>query len=163
MQKNSSSYFNSALTFLLENNKTISLAESCTGGMIASRITDLSGVSKIFKVSYITYSNEAKIELLAVNPHVLAIKGAVSADTVEEMLLGTLSESKADFAGAVSGIAGPDGGTREKPVGTVFIGVAARNGQMEIKQFLFKGDRQEVRKQTVDSFFIMLDNFLKSL
>jgi len=99
--------------------------------------------------------------LLGVNPRTLSLLGAVSEETVSEMLDGLLAETKADVVGAVSGIAGPDGGTAEKPVGTVFIGCAIRNGNRIVKRFQFWGDRKNVRERTANSFFLQVLDMLK--
>ena len=121
---------------LLERQATVATAESCTGGLIASMITDISGSSDYFNTGYVTYSNETKSELVGVKEATLIAHGAVSEETVSEMLSGTLEKSGADYAVAVSGIAGPTGGTEEKPVGTVYIGVADGSKQY-IRRFQF--------------------------
>ena len=125
---------------LLEKQATVATAESCTGGLVASLITDISGSSDYFQTGYVTYANETKMSLLDVKERTLIAHGAVSEETVSEMLTGTLERSGADYAVAISGIAGPSGGTEEKPVGTVYIGVANHH-QQKIKRFQFGKDR----------------------
>jgi len=104
-------------------------AESCTGGMVAAAITDIAGSSQIFERGFVTYSNESKTELLGVTPWMLQTYGAVSAEVAKAMAEGALRNSKANIAIAITGIAGPDGGTAEKPVGLVYLWLASANGQ----------------------------------
>jgi len=132
---------------LKENNQTITSAESCTGGLISSMITEISGSSSIFKGSVITYSNEIKEQELNVKKETMIKYGVVSCEVVEEMLNGALKKFNADFAMAVSGVAGPTGGTKNKPVGTVVIGVKDKKGMKEISIYRFKGDRKEIQNQ----------------
>ncbi|BDU50030.1 competence/damage-inducible protein A [Haliovirga abyssi] len=127
---------------LENNNYTISTAESCTGGMVATKLIGLSGISKYYKEGLITYSNESKIYRLGVEEEIIVKYGAVSEQTVNEMLDGL----KTDVKIAISGIAGPTGGTKEKPVGTVYIGIEVA-GEKEIKKYLFRGDREVVRER----------------
>ncbi len=141
------------VTSLKQSGMRICCAESCTGGMIAAAITDIAGSSAVFSRGFITYSNQAKINMLGVKPVTLNLYGAVSGQTVSEMASGaiTASEDEADFAVAVSGIAGPDGGTVEKPVGLVYI-CALKKGQVgQVSRYVFDGDRQSVRTQTVEN------------
>lgn len=133
---------------LIEKGVTIATAESCTGGMIASAITDIPGSSSIFGYGMVTYSNEAKRHILGVREATLADYGAVSKETAEEMAAGLKKVSGADVAVAVTGIAGPDGGSEEKPVGLVYMGIAYGD-KVETKKNLFSGNRDEVRHQTV--------------
>ena len=125
---------------------TITTAESCTGGLIAKSLTDLSGSSSWFSQAWITYSNEAKGQMLGVSEAVLEQHGAVSAAVVEAMAKGASSRSGASIAVAVSGIAGPGGATPGKPVGTVWIAWASATG-VTSQKYLFAGDRQSVRAQ----------------
>ncbi|MDP6189097.1 MAG: CinA family protein [Candidatus Poseidoniaceae archaeon] len=111
---------------LKEGNHTLTLAESCTGGLLASTLTDIAGASSWFKRSYITYANEAKIEELGVEPEALESRGAVSAKVAIQMAKGALEKADADFAIAVTGIAGPTNEGSSKPVGTVYVGIASR-------------------------------------
>ena len=127
----------------------ITCAESCTGGGIGYAITSVSGSSAWFERGFITYSNEAKSEVLGVNPDTLLVYGAVSEQTVEQMAQGALEHGKADLAIAVSGIAGPDGGSPEKPVGTVWFGVAVKDKVISLHQ-RFVGDRLEIRQQAIE-------------
>ena len=141
------------VTSFKQSGMRICCAESCTGGMIAAAITDIAGSSAVFSRGFVTYSNQAKINMLGVKPETLNLYGAVSGQTVSEMASGaiTASEDEADFAVAVSGIAGPDGGTVEKPVGLVYICVLKKGEVGQVSRFVFDGDRQSVRTQTVES------------
>jgi nicotinamide-nucleotide amidase len=129
--------------------KKIATAESCTGGWIAQVITEIPGSSAWFDRGFVTYSNAAKVQMLAVSPETLEQYGAVSVQTATAMALGALAHSDADCAIAVTGIAGPGGGTAEKPVGTVFIAWAYKNQALKVVQKQFVGNRHEIRKQTV--------------
>ena len=129
--------------------KMLVTAESCTGGWIAQALTDVPGSSLWFDRGFVTYSNAAKIQMLAVKPETLERYGAVSAETVIEMALGALCHSDADVAIAVTGIAGPSGGSEEKPVGTVFIAWATKAVGYKVIQENLGGDRQAIRRQTV--------------
>lgn len=132
---------------LAENNHVLVTAESCTGGGIAAAITDISGSSAWFDRAFVTYSNEAKMDMIDVNPKTLNISGAVSQETVEEMASGALRHSRGTVAISVSGIAGPTGGTAEKPVGTVWFGWKIGNS-IEVQEMVcFSGDRASVRNQ----------------
>ncbi|HZX71309.1 MAG TPA: CinA family protein [Rhodanobacter sp.] len=124
-------------------------AESCTGGWIAKTLTDLPGSSAWFDAGVVTYSYGAKEALLGVNPRTLELTGAVSEETVLEMVAGALARFGAGLAVAVTGIAGPSGGTSDKPVGTVWIGWKHRGGYAHAQMFHFPGDREAVRRQTV--------------
>ena len=124
-------------------------AESCTGGWIAKTLTDLPGSSAWFDAGVVTYCYEAKEALLGVNPRTLERTGAVSEETALEMVSGALARFGAGMAVAVTGIAGPSGGTAEKPVGTVWIGWKRRGGYAHAQLFHFDGDREAVRRQTV--------------
>lgn len=126
----------------------VTCAESCTGGLLAANLTRLPGSSAWFDMGFVCYSNEAKQQLLNVNPTTLSHYGAVSEEVVREMALGALIASKSDFALSVSGIAGPDGGDETKPVGLVWFGLASKKRiWAESKQF--NGDRDQVRAQAV--------------
>jgi nicotinamide-nucleotide amidase len=128
---------------------TVATAESCTGGLIAGAITDIAGSSDWFDRGFVTYSNEAKMEMLGVRAETLAAHGAVSETTAREMATGALSRSGADIAVAVTGIAGPAGGTPTKPVGLVCIAWARRGVPVEARTEHFPGDRAAVRAATV--------------
>lgn len=137
---------------LLTAGKTAATAESCTGGWIAKSITDISGSSGCFAYGLVSYSNGAKESLLGVNPATLEEHGAVSEAVVREMAQGALSLSGADVAAAVSGVAGPDGGSEEKPVGTVWFAWATRNKdkpEIDAERRFLKGDREQVRARAV--------------
>jgi len=132
--------------------KTTATAESCTGGWIAKALTDVNGSSQCFGFGVVSYSNSAKESMLGVSPETLAQNGAVSEAVVAEMASGILALSGADYSVAVSGIAGPDGGTDDKPVGTVWIAWAVGTGNeisTDAKLHHFSGDRDGVRSQTV--------------
>ena len=123
----------------------LAVAESCTGGLICKLITDIGGSSDWFERGFITYANEAKIEMLGVSAGTLARHGAVSEQTLREMLRGVLQHSSADWAAAVTGIAGPGGGSAGKPVGLVHLGWQAREGVATAQRHQFSGDRAAVR------------------
>lgn len=139
-------------THLLAGQRRIATAESCTGGWIGKALTDVAGSSQWFETGYICYGNAAKTTLLGVLPAELAAHGAVSEPVVKAMALGALERAGADIAVAVSGIAGPDGGTPGKPVGTVWFAWAWRHGKslhVQARLKLFKGDREAVRRKAV--------------
>ncbi len=127
----------------------LATAESCTGGLIAGAITDVAGSSGWFDRGFVTYSDDAKIDMLGVRAETLAAHGAVSEATAAEMATGALARSRADLAVAVTGIAGPDGGTPAKPVGTVCFAWARRGGAVATAARHFSGDRIAVRAATV--------------
>ena len=129
----------------------LATAESCTGGLIAAACTDLAGSSDWFERGFVTYSNEAKTELLGVDAALIAAHGAVSEPVALAMAAGALAHSRADWAVAVTGIAGPGGGSPDKPVGTVWIGWKRRGGYARAEIFQFAGDREAVRRQTVEA------------
>ena len=124
-------------------------AESCTGGWIAKVLTDIPGSSAWFECSVVAYSYEAKESLLGVQPQTLERTGAVSQETALEMVSGALARYGASVAVAVTGVAGPGGGTPDKPVGTVWIGWKRRGGYAQTQLYHFSGDREAVRRQTV--------------
>lgn len=136
---------------LAARGERLALAESCTGGLIAKRCTDLAGSSAWFERGLVTYSNQAKQELLGVPEAVIHAHGAVSQACVQAMAEGVLRHSPADWAVAVTGIAGPGGGSRDKPVGTVWIGWARRGTPAQTRHCVFEGDRDAVRQQTADT------------
>lgn len=127
----------------------IAVAESCTGGGIAYALTEIPGSSAWFDRGFVTYSNAAKMQMLGVKSETLVQFGAVSAETAQEMVAGALVNSVADCAIAVTGIAGPEGGTEIKPVGTVFIAWQWRLKPAKVSRMLFSGDRQQIREQTI--------------
>lgn len=118
---------NAVARLLIQNGKTLAIAESCTGGLLSSLMTDIGGSSAFIKSNFVTYANEAKMKYLNVNAQTLENHGAVSAQTAEEMVKGLLSETDCDYAIATTGIAGPSGGTKEKPVGLVYIGIGTKD------------------------------------
>ncbi|GAB4568092.1 MAG: CinA family protein [Rhizobacter sp.] len=125
-------------------------AESCTGGLIAAACTSIAGSSDWFERGIVSYSNEAKTELLGVSAALIAKHGAVSAEVARAMAEGALAHSPADLSLAVTGVAGPSGGTATKPVGTVWLALARRGEPAQATLLQLKGDRAEVREQTVD-------------
>lgn len=134
---------------LISQNKKLVTAESCTGGWVAKCCTDMPGSSAWFDRGFITYSNQAKQEQLSVELATLEKNGAVSLAVVEEMAFGALRNSQADFSVAITGIAGPDGGSAQKPVGTVWIGWGIKNTGVHSVCFQFEGDREAIRRQAV--------------
>lgn len=143
------------VSLLKEKHMQVSFAESCTGGLLAGRLVNVAGVSDVFKESYVTYANESKQGLLGVSEETLQNYGAVSRQTAEQMALGAAKRSGAQAAVAVTGIAGPDGGTASKPVGLVYIGCVV-NGMITVTENHFKGSRAEIRTQTVDAALSLL-------
>lgn len=137
---------------LKKQGKTVTCAESCTGGWVAKVLTDIAGSSDYFHRGFVTYSNEAKHQMIGVTEGALQKFGAVSEQVVSEMALGALKEANADFAISVSGIAGPGGGSDDKPVGTVWFGFAQKETtgvlNMTTKHCVFQGDRYSVRLQS---------------
>ncbi len=133
---------------LRHGRKTVTFAESCTGGRIAAAFTAVSGASEVFQGSVVSYANAIKSHWLGVRPETLAQHGAVSRACVQEMLAGVLRMAEADFAVAVSGIAGPTGGTPDKPVGTVYIGIRSPETET-IHRCHFEGDRESIQEQSV--------------
>lgn len=143
---------------LAEQGLTLATAESCTGGWVAKVITDIPRSSAWFDRGFVTYSNLAKQDMLGVSPEILSSQGAVSEAVVREMALGALNRSGAQVSVAISGIAGPDGGSEDKPVGTVWfawalpeakLGPTPRSVEVRTQLFQFAGDREEVRHQSV--------------
>jgi len=130
---------------------TVATAESCTGGLVAAALTAIPGSSESVAGGFVTYSNAMKTSLLAVPEEVLARVGAVSEECARRMALGALERSGADLALSTTGIAGPGGGSAEKPVGLVFIGAARRGGVATVRRHLLPGDRSAVRRATVDA------------
>lgn len=142
---------------------TITTAESCTGGWVAKTLTDIAGSSAWFERGFVTYSNEAKSQMIGVSEETLLDHGAVSEPVVVEMAIGALRAARADYAISVSGIAGPDGGSVEKPVGTVWFGVASASGQGVTQRECFAGDREAVRRQaTAYALNLLWQQFLQN-
>lgn len=136
----------------------LTMAESCTGGLIASLMTEIPGSSDVVGRGFVTYSNEAKQEVLGVRPETLAAHGAVSSETAREMAAGALARAgpDADLAVAVTGVAGPGGGSAEKPVGTVWLAVASGGGETVAAKHSFDGDRAGIRRAAVECAVTML-------
>ncbi len=127
------------------------MAESCTGGMLAQQCTSVPGSSIWFECGFVTYSNASKIRLLGVQANVLSEYGAVSSQVAELMALGSLEHSDATISVAITGVAGPGGGTDDKPVGTVYIATAQKGHVAHSKLHIFSGDRQSIREQSAQS------------
>lgn len=139
---------------------TFSAAESCTGGLIGATVTSVSGASSVFMGSAVTYSNQAKMDILGVSEDTLMAHGAVSVETAREMASGAARIYRSDYSVAVTGIAGPGGAVPGKPVGTVCIAVS--DGCRTVaSRFLFGGDRDAVRASTVDEALSMLRDFVE--
>ncbi len=145
---------------LVEKNVTLSLAESCTGGMISSEIVSIPGSSKYFMGSAVVYSNDAKESILGVKHETLLKHGAVSKETAEEMAIGSLKKYDSKVAASVTGIAGPDGGTPEKPVGTIWMAVT--DGKNTIaKKNIFQGERNDIRRKSTDTLIDLICQFIE--
>jgi len=140
----------SVVDLLRANNLTVSTVESCTGGMLSAKITDVPGASEVFKSGYVTYSNKAKRKLVGVKKSTLDKHGAVSSNVAKEMATGAAAFTKADVTVSITGIAGPDGGTEEKPVGLVYIACHVC-GSTTVKEYHFKGNRNKIREATVSA------------
>lgn len=145
------------IDLLRDKKMTFSCAESCTGGLFSGRMVSVSGASAVYKMGFITYANEAKEELLGVKKDTLIEFGAVSEECARQMAYGAAMHAKADVAVGITGIAGPDGGTKEKPVGLVYIGCYC-NGTTTVKRFVFDGDRQHVRDSAVEQAILLMKN-----
>ena len=143
------------VNILKERNLTLTTAESCTGGLLSGTLINVSGISDIFNEGYITYANESKEKILGVRKETLENDGAVSESCAREMAIGAVKASGARVSLAVTGIAGPGGGTKEKPVGLVYIGCCIDN-QVWVERHQMDGDRQSVRYQTVKTAMEML-------
>ena len=136
---------------LINRGLTISAAESCTGGLVLHRLTNVPGSSAYVLGGAVAYSNDVKRALLGVQPETLTAYGAVSAEVAGEMARGALAAFGSDIAYAITGIAGPGGGTPEKPVGTTFIAVAARGNVLTVQQHIWPGDRLAIKEQSADA------------
>lgn len=142
---------------LIANNLTISTIESCTGGLLAGRLINVPGVSEVFKSGFVTYSNKAKRKIVGVKKSSLQKYGAVSENVAKEMAKGTSQLSKADVTVSVTGVAGPDGGTKEKPVGLVYIGCCVK-GKVVVQEYHFSGTRDKIRECSVAAALTLLRN-----
>ncbi|MBJ6764729.1 CinA family protein [Myxococcaceae bacterium JPH2] len=126
----------------------LALAEACTGGLIAAHLTDVPGASAVLERGFVPYSHESKVEQLGMSLALLQAHGSVSAEAARGMVLGVLERSRADWALAETGIAGPTGGTEAKPVGLVYLALARRGAEPEVERHMFPGDRRAVRRAT---------------
>lgn len=145
---------------LKEKGFHVTCAESCTGGMVAATLVNVAGVSDVLNESYVTYANSAKHKLLSVDEEALQIYGAVSRQVAGQMAEGAAKAAGAEAAVAVTGIAGPDGGTPQKPVGLVYIGCSVC-GKTTVTENYFKGNRLEIRKQTTQAALELLNSCLE--
>ena len=151
---------NSIVKKLIKNKLKISFVESCTGGMLASAITSVSGASKVFDLGLVTYSNQAKIKILKVNKTIIKKYGAVSAECCEAMVKNLAKISKARINVSITGIAGPNGGTKSKPVGLVYIGIK-KGDKIIVKKNLFKNkNRISIQKATVKTSLKMINKII---
>ena len=141
---------------LQKSRVTFGTAESCTGGLIAKTVTDISGISEFYLGSVVSYSNSVKKNVLGVKKETLKEFGAVSADTAKQMAEGTLNVICCDYAVSTTGIAGPGGGTAEKPVGLVYIASAGKGKETKVTKNLFSGTREEIRMQATEKALTML-------
>ena len=141
---------------LTEREQTLAVAESCTGGFLAHRITNVPGASAVFLAGYVTYANEAKEGVLGVDPGLISAHGAVSENVARAMAEGARRQANSTFALATTGIAGPGGGTEEKPVGTVFVALAADGAPTQVKKFRFPDDRPTFKELTTQAALEML-------
>ena len=141
---------NSIVKKLYKKRLKISFAESCTGGMLASEITSITGASKVFGLGLVTYSNQAKISVLKVNKNIIKKYGAVSSECCEAMVKNLSKMSKAQINVSITGIAGPNGGTKKKPVGLVYIGVKRNNKLLITKNVFKQKSRKSIQKATVN-------------
>ena len=139
----------------------ISAAESCTGGLLSSAIVNNSGASEVFERSFITYSNEAKIKILKINDNIIEEFGAVSKQVAYHMALSLVGKFSSDIGIGITGIAGPNGGSKNKPVGLVWIGFGTKN-KIKTKKFLFNGNRLDIRLKATLESLKELNNFLKN-
>ena len=147
------------VALLLERGFKITTAESCTGGAIAATLVNVSGASEVFEEGYVTYSNKAKHKNLGVKKSTLKKYGAVSKQTAKEMSKGCRKAANADVGLSATGIAGPGGGTAEKPVGLVYIGCSVR-GKTKVIKCQFSGSRAEVRRQSVEAALLLAEKCL---
>lgn len=142
-------YENKLYNLLKKNNWKLSTAESCTGGLVAASVVNISGISEFFEEGFITYSSRAKVKRIGVNPDVIEKYGVVSNETAEAMAIATANTANSDCSISTTGVAGPNGGTREVPVGCVCIGCSVK-GKAYSTRKLFKGTRQEIRQQAAE-------------
>ena len=150
-----------AVALLAKNGLTVTTAESCTGGLIAATIVNAAGASEVFNGGFVTYSNKFKKKLIGVKKSTLKKYGAVSKQVAAEMAKGALKEAKADVAVSATGIAGPGGGTDEKPVGLVYIGCAIKD-KVYVEKYNFSGSRREVRENTTAAALTMIHKYVSN-
>lgn len=146
---------------LTNRKKTITTAESCTGGLLSAALTSVAGSSAYFQRGFVVYSNQSKTQLLNVLPSTLRAYGAVSEETAREMALGALLATRNDYALSITGVAGPDGGSEKTPVGTVWFGFATKQ-RIWAKKYQFEGDRNQIRQQAVQYALAILEHYLKT-
>ena len=146
---------------LEEKHLTVTTAESCTGGLVSSRLVDVPGISQSLLQGLVTYSNEAKMRLLGVKEETLLAHGAVSEETAREMALGGAAACGADLCLATTGIAGPGGGTPQKPVGLVYMACALK-GEVTVERWQFSGDRRQVREQAAQKVLELAIRLLRA-
>ena len=145
---------------LIKKKLKVSFAESCTGGMLSSSITSISGASKVFNLGLVTYSNQAKIKILRVNKSIIKNYGAVSAECCRTMVINLAKISKAQINVSITGIAGPNGGTKNKPVGLVFIGVKKSNKLLIFKNLFKSKSRKVIQKATVKKTLKIINSLI---
>ena len=141
---------------LAQRKQTLAVAESCTGGALASRITDVPGASAVFLAGFVTYANEAKAEMLRVTRTTISTQGAVSEAVARQMAEGAIARANSHYALATTGIAGPSGGSDEKPVGTVFIAVASASGETQVHRRRFQTDRSSFKQLVTETALELL-------
>lgn len=146
--------------FIYNSGWSVSVAESCTGGLLGAKLTSIPGISSIFKGGIIAYSNEIKEKILSVKEETLRVNGAVSSQTAKEMAYGVRRLFNTTIGISITGIAGPSGGTPEKPVGTVWLGISSEN-QLEAKLYNFYGIREQIREKSVEAAIKMLIENIK--
>ena len=151
------------LALCRETGLRLATAESCTGGLIAGTLTAIAGSSNVVERGFVTYTNESKSDMLGVPANLIAANGAVSEPVARAMAEGALAHSPADIAVAVTGIAGPGGGTPEKPVGLVHLAAARRGGATLHERHVFPGDRAAVREQTVAAALDLIDHLIRDI
>lgn len=159
VERRTRKYAGECVELLKKNDLIVTTAESCTGGMIASRLVDVPGCSEVFAEGYITYSNKAKRKLLNVSKTTLRKYDAVSRQTAREMAIGAAFAANADVSVSVTGLAGPDGGTEKRPVGLVFIG-CYMNDRVTVEEHHFRGERNEIRAQAAMSALKLLKSVI---
>jgi nicotinamide-nucleotide amidase len=145
---------------LIKKKITLSVAESCTGGLLSSKFTRLSGSSKYFQMGLVTYSNNAKIKILKVKKKIIDKYGSVSPECCGSMVQGLTKISKSKINISITGIAGPNGGTKDKPVGLVYIGLTKRNKTIVSKNFFKKKDRKSIQNKTVEKCIKLIQDII---